>query len=127
MPSIIIDKNNNEIRKTGDRLELVLASEGGRVRLIGTLKGSILEVCRNKAKHLHRKMKAYGFNEYIIRNSKLITDVLLKEVDTGTEYLIPIFALRNSKNFKNFKASDDGQDYELQLFVTLQELKPYKR
>jgi hypothetical protein len=81
----------------------------GRVRLADR----VLEVVRNRDKHLLRKAKSYGFNEYVMRTAKTFDNIELQD-DYGT-YVIPRQLILNMGSYLHFK--EEG--FERQLFVPL--------
>lgn len=103
-------------------LSLQLESEGSRIRRIGVITKSTktLVIKRRRADHLFIKGNAYGFNEHILKNAKLFNTIRLS--DEFHEWKIPVeFILKEGKHL-NFKQ----QGFELQLFVSLEQLGPYR-
>ena len=103
-------------------VSLQLEAEGGRKRKIGTVTKSTktMEIKRKRTEHLFRMGNAYGFNEYILREAKLFDTIRLS--DEFGNWKIPVkFILENGEHL-NFKQSG----YELQLFVNILNLEPYK-
>jgi hypothetical protein len=88
----------------------------GRVRLADR----VLEVVRNRDKHLLRKAKSYGFNEYVMRTAKTFDSVELQD-DYGT-YLVPRQLILNMGSYLHFK--DEG--FERQLFLPLYIITKHK-
>ena len=111
------DQENAIISTEKDKtiaLDLKLVSEKRR-RRIGVLTKSTgtFNVVRIRAKHLHNKLNAYGFNHKILEMSKRIKNVVL--TDDITRYKIPKEFIMNNTNFLFFKQ----QGFELQTFLTL--------
>lgn len=101
-------------------IELRLASEThkrdvGRVRL----KDRVLELVRQRDKHLMRKNNSYGFNEYMVRNGRTFDTIELSD-EKGT-YSFPKELVMEKGSYLHFKQ----EGYEKQLFVPLDELLPY--
>ena len=80
-------------------------------------------VCkREREKLLFKKINAYGFNEYLMRNAKSFTKILL--TDDYYEYEFPLDYLNiHGKNYLHFKE----QGFELQLFLPLEYLEKYRK
>ena len=76
---------------------------------------------RKMAVHLFRKANAYGFNEYILKNSKTFDTIRLRD-DAGNDWKIPKQFIIDNGRYLNFKE----QGYELQLFVPLEMLEPFR-
>lgn len=81
----------------------------GRVRLADR----VLEITRNREKHLMKKGKAYGFNEYVMRTAKTFDKIELQD-DYGT-YLFPRQLILDMGSYLHFK--EEG--FERQLFLPL--------
>jgi hypothetical protein len=98
-------------------------TEERRKRNIGTLDFSsrTLYVTRQRDKHLFRKMNAYGFNHYLLKEAKLFDQVTLK--DETHNWCIPREYILDKGNFLNF--SNHG-GFELQIFVRLSDIEKYK-
>jgi hypothetical protein len=120
------DEGRNKLRTKSTAktmvLSLQLESENSRVRKIGVITKSTktLVVERRRADHLFVKGNAYGFNEYILKNAKLFNTIRLS--DEYHDWKIPVeFILKEGKHL-NFKQ----QGFELQLFVSLEQLAPFR-
>jgi hypothetical protein len=114
---IIIDHYNGHAN-----IKLRLSAET-RQRNIGTLDitNRTLYVTRQKEKHLFCKMNAYGLNHHILKEAKMFDVVRLN--DESCSWDIPReFILTNGK-FLNF--SNHG-GFELQIFINLHEIEPFK-
>lgn len=100
---------------------LKLSSER-RKRSLGTLDFSsrVLFVKREKAKHLFRKMNAYGINHYLLKEAKLFDNINLH--DEYHTWIIPRTFVLDEGNFLNF--SNHG-GFELQIFISLDKIKKF--
>jgi hypothetical protein len=79
----------------------------------------LLNVTRNREKHLFKNMNAYGFNHEILTN---FDDYKIDLYDDLNNWLIPVqFILQNGK-FLHFAS----QGYEVQIFITLTEIQKFK-
>lgn len=119
-----IDMDNTIRIQSNDKLiKLSLHLKGSEPRMIGTITKSTrtIEMRRKMAIHLFRKGNAYGFNEYILRESKTFDWVRLRD-DAGNDWKIPKKFILENGQYLNFKE----QGYELQLFVPLEMLEPYR-
>lgn len=119
-----IDMDNYIRIQSNDRLiKLKLCLKGSAPRFIGTITKSTrtIEMRRKMAIHLFRKGNAYGFNQYILNESKSFDWIRLRD-DAGNDWKIPKkFILENGRHL-NF----EEQGYELQLFVPLEMLEPFR-
>lgn len=119
--------------KFGNKIEVIETSSGvfnikltlrgdPRKRLLGIINEKSREfmVRRDRTKHLFKKAMAYGFNDSLLRNTKKFEKVILIE-DTGT-FEIPVSDILSKGFYLNFKQ----QGFEVQIFMSLDELKPYK-
>lgn len=88
----------------------------GRVRLADR----VLEITRNREKHLMKKGKAYGFNEYVMRTAKTFDKIELQD-DYGT-YVFPRQLILDSGYYLYFK--EEG--FEKQLFLPLFLIQSFK-
>jgi hypothetical protein len=88
----------------------------GRVRLAD----GVLEVVRNRDKHLMKKGKAYGFNEYVMRAAKTFDTIELQD-DYGT-YVFPRRLILDRGSYLHFK--EEG--FEKQLFLPLFIIQSFK-
>lgn len=111
--------------KTTDKkivVSLQLSAEGGRKRKLGTVTKSTktMEIKRNRVDHLFRKGNAYGFNQWVLQEAKAFNKIRLS--DEHDNWVVPVkFILDNGKHL-NFKQ----QGFELQLFVSLEQLEYFK-
>jgi hypothetical protein len=119
-----IDDNNSLVIKSNDRLiHLKLHLAGDKPRLIGTVTKSTRTIVmrRKRAVHLFRKMNAYGFNDYVLRQAKTFDWIRLSD-DLGNDWKIPKDYILNEGEYMNFKR----QGFELQRFVSLENLEQFK-
>lgn len=103
------------------RLYLKLSEHGNR--FIGTVTKSTrtIEMKRERMIHLFRKMNAYGFNDYVLRNQNSFDWIRLSD-DCGCHWKIPVKYILEKGEYLNFKE----QGFELQRFVSLQNLEQFK-
>ena len=103
-------------------LSLKLASET-RHRKIGVinLKQKSLQIKRNRSKHLMYTFNGYGFNHKLLADSKRFDIIRLS--DEHDEWVIPKQYILDNGKFLNFK----GQGFELQTFVTLEQISQFKK
>jgi len=119
-----IDDNNYVLIKSNDRLiNIKLHLQGDKPRDIGTVTKSTrtIEMKRKRGLHLFRKMNAYGFNDYILRNQTTFDWIRLSD-DTGSNWKIPVSYILESGQYMNFKNSG----FELQRFLPLEELEQFR-
>lgn len=119
-----IDMDNYIRIQSNDKLiKLNLMLYNSEPRFIGTITKSTrtIEMRRKMSVHLFRKANAYGFNEYILKNSKTFDTIRLRD-DAGNDWKIPKQFILDNGRYLNFKE----QGYELQLFVPLEMLEPYR-
>lgn len=93
-----------------------------RKRRLGvvTISTRTITVRRKYYQHLFRKGNAYGFNEFLLKNTKTFDTINLS--DEFSDWKIPVkFILENGKHL-NFKQ----QGFELQLFVSLEQIEQFK-
>jgi len=111
---LVIDKSN--IKK----LYLKLGSES-RKRNIGfiTISTKTLHLKRVKSKHLHRATNSYGFNDYLIRESKIFDTIEL--IDDTNRWKFPKSLVLEKGVHLYFK----NEGFEKQIFVSLATLKDY--
>lgn len=105
------------------RLYLKLVSEKSS-RNLGTINPArkVLEIKRNRAKHLFRKTQSYGFNYKLLADSKLFENVRL--MDDFQEWLIPKQFILDNGNFMNF-VNHGG--FELQIFLPLSSMQEFEK
>ena len=116
--------NNYLMVKQNDKimiLSLKLAEK--KIRLIGQVTKSTktIEMKRKREKHLFRKLNAYGFNDYVLRNQNSITWVRLSD-DLGNNWKIPVNYILDNGEYLNFRE----KSFELQRFVSLENLEQFR-
>lgn len=115
---------NRVILKVTDKTMVVwlkLKTEGARKRKIGTITRSTrtMVIKRDRSKHLLIKANAYGFNQYILESAKSFNTIRLS--DQYHDWKIPVKDILEKGKFLFFKQ----QGFEVQRFMSLDELKPY--
>jgi len=92
-------------------------------REIGTIRFAEREfhVKRIRTKHLMWNSKQYGFNHYILDNAKTFDFVVIE--DEVEMFRIPREVMLEKGKFMHFK---NNGGFELQTFVSLATLEPYK-
>lgn len=103
---------------------LKLHGEKNRKRKIGNITKSTktIKIKRNRELHLYRNGNAYGFNEYVFRTAKQFDSVWLH--DEHSDWTFPVSFLLDSKN--GFYLHHQQQGFELQKFLGLGELEPFR-
>jgi hypothetical protein len=122
----IKDKHGNKVISTHHgtfatvRLKL---NEENFHREIGTVLFDKREfhVRRQRTKHLLIKANAYGFNHYILDNAQMFDYVMLE--DEHERWRIPRQTILEEGNFLHFK---NNGGFELQIFMSLAQLEPFK-
>lgn len=79
----------------------------------------ILEIKRNREKHLFRKNKSYGFNEHIIKTGKRFHKIQLS--DEQNTYLFNKELVLEKGSYLHFK----NLGFEKQLFLPLSEMEKF--
>lgn len=94
-------------------------------RMIGQIdtQNRIMFVERDKSKHYHREMMAYGFNYTVIDKIANLKKVLMLETDgtRQTFYLIPVEFIKANSKVKNFQKSG----FEIQYFLRYEYLERF--
>ena len=114
--------NHFVTRESGNVLTIYLKlNNETREREIGKvyLKERILEIKRNREKHLFRKNKSYGFNEHVIKTGKTFDKIQLS--DEQNTYLFQKELILIKGSYLHFK--DLG--FEKQLFLPLSEMENF--
>lgn len=123
---VIIDKLSNALMIHFDgKVELEIATEKS-TRNVGTIKDKTLYVERTREKHLHRKSNSYGFNYYLLKNTKIFDSVTLLE-DGETYFRIPKEKIIEFGRVMYFKNSQDGNSFEVQIFLSRDIIKLYQK
>lgn len=121
----IEDNNGNIIctKNNGKRIIVYLkVPKFLKIKKIGTINiaKKTLTIKKTREKHLFKKYNAYGLNVYLLRNAKTFDKI--KIIDNyNTFYFSLEWALENIKYLTFSKAG-----YELQGFISLQQLEPLK-
>ena len=97
-----------------------------RDRNLGMIKEKTLFVKRNSENHLHRKSNSYGFNYYLVKNAKNFDKVALTEDDENL-YIVPRQTIVDMGKVMYFKSSEDGNSFEVQIFLNRDIIKTYKK
>ena len=119
-----IDEQNTLLIKSNDKLIIVkLLLKNMKPRMIGTVTKSTrtIEMKRKRGKHLHYMSNSYGFNDYILREQTTFDWVRLSD-DLGNHWKIPVSYILEKGKYLNFK----GQGFELQRFVSLENLEQFR-
>jgi hypothetical protein len=122
--SFYIDEQNTLLIKSNDKLIIVkLLLKNMKPRMIGTVIKSTrtIEMKRKRGKHLHYMSNSYGFNDYILREQTTFDWVRLSD-DLGNHWKIPVSYILEKGKYLNFK----GQGFELQRFVSLENLEQFR-
>jgi hypothetical protein len=114
--------NHFVTKESGNVLTICLKlNNETREREIGKvfLKERILEIKRNREKHLFRKNKSYGFNEHVVKTSKTFDKIQLS--DEQNTYLFNKELILQKGSYLHFK--DLG--FEKQLFLPISEIEKF--
>ena len=114
--------NHFVTKESGNVLTICLKlNNETREREIGKvfLKERILEIKRNREKHLFRKNKSYGFNEHVVKTGKTFDKIQLS--DEQNTYLFNKELILQNGSYLHFK--DLG--FEKQLFLPLSEMEKF--
>ncbi len=136
----IDDAGHNKIimHNFGKRIVLFiqLKAEGKRKRKIGVITKSTrtLQITRKRGEHLFRKLSAYGFNEYVLREGKRFDTIWLK--DEFDEWKIPKSHILEKGKYVDENGDEvtkeinyywfQKQGFELQIFTPLDEIEPFR-
>lgn len=115
---------NYLIINQNDKLIMLYLKLGDlRKRFIGTVTKSTrtMEIRRERIKHLFRKLNAYGFNDYILRNQDSFDWIRLSD-DSKSHWKIPVSYILEKGTYLNFRE----QSFELQRFVSLEDLEQFR-
>lgn len=115
--AITVSENDKRIK-----LSLRLNNEPKR-RQIGQINKAkrTLEVKRDRAKHLFRKLNAYGLNYKLIEDSKRFDTILIK--DELSVWAVPKQFILTEGKILNFLA----QGFEKQIFIELYKIEQFKK
>ena len=130
--------SKDEVESRGDEFGNLIICKNNGVRILISLKlraeekyrriGVInmarktIEMKRKRAFHLFYTTNSYGFNHKLLADAKRFEWVRLS--DETTEWKIPVKFILDNGSFLNFK---DKGGFELQIFVTLEQLKQFIR
>jgi hypothetical protein len=121
----IDEKNYLQIKSNDKLIFLTLYLDGEkRGRNIGTVTKSTRTIFmkRKVDKHLFRKMNAWGFNDYVLREQSTFDFVSLSD-DKGNHWSkIPVSYILENGTFLNFQKVG----FELQRFVSLEQIEQFK-
>ena len=117
---VFTDENSEDV---GASVYLKLKKESKK-RSLGNLyfKSRSFYVVRDKAKHLHRASKSFGFNWTILSDPFLDIQNIYLRVDNVNKYIIPINVIKEYGFFLNFKQSG----FEKQKFLSYEFIKNFK-
>lgn len=123
----IVDPTYNALIFYKDgRVTIKLQTEK-RERKVGLIKDETLFVDRSYDKHLLRKANAYGFNYNLLKSKhKNFNFVCINEDDCAT-YIVPVETILNTGRVMFFKNSEDGNSFEVQIFLNRDIIKTYKK
>ena len=122
----IVDPTHNALICYKDgRVAIKLQTEK-RERKVGLIKDEVLFVDRSYDKHLLRKANAYGFNYNLLKRFKDFKNVCINEDDCAT-YVVPVQTILDMGRVMFFKNSEDGNSFEVQIFLNRDIIKTYKK
>lgn len=122
----IIDPIGNALICYKDGKVTIRVATEGRDRRIGVIKDKMLFVDRDSSKHLHRKSNSYGFNYNVLKLSKSFDSVAINE-DDDVLYVVPKETILSMGRVMYFKNSEDGNSFEVQIFLNRDIIKTYKK
>jgi len=104
-----------------EKILLELCLVGFKPKKIGTiwLHKRNFETSRIREKHLMRSVNGYGFNFELMSKTKLFDTILLN--DEYSAWKIPRHIILEQGTYFNFKQ----KGFELQIFLSLEQLKPF--
>jgi hypothetical protein len=73
---------------------------------------------------LHRKSNSYGFNYHLLKLSKSFDYVAINEDDERL-FVVPKHAILDYGKVMFFKNSEDGNSFEVQIFLNRDIIKNY--
>ena len=119
--------NNLITRRQGKFISLMLRLSSETFnRKVGKINvdTKVLHIERVRAKHLFRKLNAYGICYKIIEDGKLFDKIRLK--DDKAEWLIPKSWVLQKEN-QTFLHFQGNGGFELQVFLPLDKIEQFKR
>ena len=120
----VIDPIGNALICYKDGKVMLTISTESRDRKIGFIKDKMLFVDRSYDKHLHRKSKSYGFNYNLLKLAKSFDKVAINEDDERL-FVVPKDIIMNFGKVMYFKNSEDGNSFEVQIFLSRDIIKNY--
>lgn len=117
------DIGNLLLKWSDGTITLRLVTEKGRERNLGIIIGDTFHTER-KFSHLHIKTKSYGFNYALMKKSSFKWVML--HLEDGTSYNIPKDTLLSFGRILYFKKTQEGDSFELQIFLPFDIIKGYK-
>lgn len=117
-------KNLLMVKQNKKLISLILKLGKTKSRHIGTVTKSTrtIEMRRDRTKnHLHYKTNSYGFGYYVLKNQTSIDWIRLSD-NEGNHWKVPVKYLIENGFFLHFKT----QGFELQQFLSLEQLEPFK-
>ena len=122
----VIDPIGNALVCYKDGKVMLTISTESRDRKIGFIKDKMLFVDRSYDKHLHRKSNSYGFNYNLLKLAKSFDKVAINEDDERL-FVVPKDIIMNFGKVMYFKNSEDGNSFEVQIFLNRDIIKTYKK
>lgn len=95
-------------------------------RKVGVIKNEMLFVDRILEKHLLKKANSYGFNYNLLKKAKSFNSVCINE-NNCTTYIVPNQVILDYGKVMNFKNCQDGNSFELQIFLNRDIIKKYMK
>jgi hypothetical protein len=121
---VIPDKGGNQLILHKDsNVGLKIKSEHGRERNLGAILDDVFYTVREE-KHIFRKSNSIGFNYHLLKDTALFTNIMVQVVDKY--YQVPKDTVLQFGKCMNFKEASDDNDFELQIFFSLEILKTYE-
>ena len=112
------------LKQDGNIVTIMLKIKGDtKIRKIGTIDKAqrVLYINRKRNAHLFMKTNSYGFNDYVMRTGTTFDKVHIS--DEHDSWIIPVMDILNKgRKYLHFKQ----QGFELQLFLSLEEMEQYK-
>lgn len=120
----IMDKIGNALVCYKDGKVKISINSENRDRNVGMIKDKMLFVDRSYEKHLHRKSNSYGFNYHLLKLSKSFDSVAINEDDERL-FVVPKQVILDFGKVMYFKNSEDGNSFEVQIFLNRDIIKNY--
>ena len=117
----IMDGSQNILTKYVDGTITLYLKTEDRERHLGYSDKENFYVNR-KDEHIFHKSDSFGFNYYVIFNSKF-THVIINHEQTY--YKVPKSVIKEFGKVMNFKNAQDGNSFELQIFLKLEIIRNY--